>query len=217
MKRQPKRRLGQADPQDQLIGDIVGNFNLETDRMPEPRLLKMEARREFRRLDQHEQLLQVIPKPPEPGVSMHVIGTGLYDFWTFVPQMIQWVGGRADELYCSTWTMNRNNVVELFTLWDDGRINPHAVTFLTGEYFKRRETSVYAYLVEGLRQRGGRFRAFMNHAKVLMLKHENSGTFLVCEGSANLTANPRLEQYVLTNDRALYDFHRNWMEEMVTT
>jgi len=32
------------------------------------------------------------------------------------------------------------------------------------------------------------------------------------EGSANFTSNPRLENYIIVNDRALWDFHREWME-----
>ena len=39
--------------------------------------------------------------------------------------------------------------------------------------------------------------------------------YIVMEGSANWTANPRLEQFTVTNSRPLYDFHREWMEEML--
>ena len=56
----------------------------------------------------------------------------------------------------------------------------------------------------------------MNHAKVLLVSNAASDTYMTCEGSANLTANPRLEQYVFTNDRTLYEFHRTWMEECLT-
>jgi len=206
----PNRHFRDAD--DLLISDIINNTDLETEHMPEARVLRREAQREYRRIGQHEQLLQVVPEPPPPGVSLHIIGTGLYDFWTFVPQIISWIGA-ADELYVSTWTLNRTNAVEMFGLWDAGKIAPGRVGFLTGEYFKRRETAVYTYLVDGIRQRGGRYRAFMNHAKVLLLCNAAQGAFLVCEGSANLTANPRLEQFVLTNERRLYEFHKGWMEE----
>ena len=38
--------------------------------------------------------------------------------------------------------------------------------------------------------------------------------FIVIEGSANFTANPRLEQNVMVNDEDLFRFHAEWMEEM---
>jgi hypothetical protein len=87
---------------------------------------------------------------------------------------------------------------------------------LTGTYFKRRETAVYAFLLEGIRARGGRFRAFQNHAKVQLIANPDRDAWYTVEGSANLTSNPRLEQYVITNDRPLWEFHRRWMEEMLT-
>ena len=188
---------------------------LETDFIPSGRSLTIAARRRYERIGKRQQLLEVIPSPPAAGESIHVIGEGLYDFWTFVPQMVDWLG-RAEEMYLSTWTTCRANVVELFELIDTGRIG--AVVFLTGLYFKRRETAVYTYLVNSLRRRGPRFRykAFANHAKVLLARGPGpaaAAAWLVCEGSANLTANPRLEQYVFTNDRGLYEFHRGWMEE----
>jgi hypothetical protein len=73
--------------------------------------------------------------------------------------------------------------------------------------------AVYAMLLDGIRARGGRYRSFQNHAKVLLLSNAGTGVWISVEGSANLTSNPRLEQYVITNDQGLYDFHRGWMEE----
>jgi len=191
-----------------LIEDILGGETantLETGHMPTGRSHRISARRRFERIRQKQSLLEVIPEPPAPGESIHVIGTGLYDFWTFVPQFIDWIG-HAARLTCSTWTLNRPNAVEFFEIWDAGKIE--TADFLTGLYFKRRESAVYAFLLEGIRARGGRYRAFRNHAKVLLLENPDRNAWITVEGSANLTSNPRLEQYVVTNDRALYDFHR---------
>jgi len=195
-------------------GPAGGADALETEHMPAGRAHgRTPARRRYERIAQRQQLLDVIPAPPGPGESIHVIGTGLYDFWTFIPQFITWVG-RAERLTCSTWTMSRPNVVELFELWDSGAIVTADV--LTGLYFKRRESAVYAMIQSGIRARGGRYRAFRNHAKVLLIEAPAAGAWITVEGSANLTANPRLEQYVITNDRDLYAFHRSWTEEALT-
>jgi len=201
---------------DNLIDDLIDGpdaDSLETEHMPHGRSLRIAARRRYERIHRRQSLLEIIPEPPAPGEAIHVIGTGRHDFWTFVPQMLDWLG-RTDRLYCSTWTTSRANVTELIELWDTGRIGDLAM--LTGIYFKRRETAVYATLLEAIRQRGGRYRAFKNHAKVLLMANPERDIWLSVEGSANLTANPRLEQYVFANIPDLYRFHRDWMEECLT-
>ncbi len=148
---------------------------------------------------------------PGPGESLHIVSNGKFDYWMFVPVTLRLLGRPAVELYGSTWTMNRQNVLDLLALLDAGRIGRAAI--LTGTYFKRRETAVANTLIEGLGARGQRYRAFANHAKVLLLAAPPD--WIVVEGSANFTANPRLEQTVVSNDADLYSFHRAWLEEML--
>jgi len=201
---------------DYLIDDILGGQDavdpLETEHMPAAaRFRRAEARRRFIRFRQKQALGDVMDGPPAIGESVHLIGPGTFDFWTWVPVLLDWIG-RTDRLSCSTWTTSRPNVVDLLELWDTGRIG--TVDILTGLYFKRRETASYALLLDGIRARGGRYRAFLNHAKVLLLATPDGG--ICVEGSANLTGNPRLENYVITRDAGLYRFHRDWMEEALT-
>ena len=148
---------------------------------------------------------------PKPGESWHVVSNGRFDYWRFVPVSLQLLGRPAEALYGSTWTMSRANVRELLALYDAGKVR--SVAMLTGTYFLRRESAVATTLQEGLRERGQRFRAFGNHAKVMLLAADPD--YLTFEGSANFTANPRLEQNVVSNDRDLYNFHRDWMERFL--
>jgi len=161
---------------------------------------------------QEEELAEVLTSLPAPGESLHLVSNGRWDYWRLVPTCVDLLGRPADELYGSTWTMSRGNVGELLALLDAGRIR--SASILTGTYFLRRESAVAATLQEGLRSRGQRYRAFANHAKVVLLAAPPD--FLVFEGSANWTANPRLEQNVLVNDEELYRFHRAWMEYFLT-
>jgi hypothetical protein len=181
-----------------------------TDTIPDAKKLTREARRQYLAGLQRQHLKDVVEQLPAAGESYHILSNGKYDYWTFVPVLIDMMGGRADLLYGSTWTMNRNNVVDLVRLYDEGRASK--IGILTGLYFKRRETAVYTMLVEALQKRGQPYMAFRNHAKVIILS--NADYYLTIEGSANFTANPRLEQYILTNERRLFDFHREWMEHM---
>lgn len=148
---------------------------------------------------------------PEPGTTWHIISAAKYDYWQVIAEAVRIAGG-ADEFYGSTWTLSRNNVLELLELYDTGRIKKFAI--LTGTYFKARETAVYAQLLTGIANRGQRYVAFINHTKIALIRRRR--TYIVLEGSANFTANPRLENYIIANSKELYEFHQEWMEEMLT-
>lgn len=169
------------------------------------------AKRETIRIAQRTEAAKFLTTLPALGTTRHILSNAKYDFWTWVAVVCDLMGGRIAELYGSTWTMSRINVEDMFSQYDQGRIGK--ISILTGVYFKRRESSVYATLLAGLASREGRFVCFENHTKVLLLGTDPN--YITIEGSANFTSNPRLEQYTMTNDKGLYVFHRTWMEEML--
>lgn len=86
------------------------------------------------------------------------------------------------------------------------------MTFLTGLYFKVREPDVYSFLAEEFTRRGQKFICADNHAKIAAMF--TSGGDICVEGSANFTANPRIEQFTISNDTALANFHKKWIENI---
>lgn len=171
--------------------------------------IRKAQRREMIRIAKRENLETWFTAFPAPGETWHIISDAQYDFWTWVPVLLGMLR-KPVVLYGSTWTMNRDNCIELLTLFDTGGFSE--VSILTGDYFKRRESAVYAELYLGLQARGQRYVAFKNHAKVLLM---SDGTdYLTIEGSANFTSNPRRENYTFTNDLDLYLFHKAWMDEI---
>lgn len=53
-----------------------------------------------------------------------------------------------------------------------------------------------------------------SHAKIISFKTEKGNHYTI-EGSGNLSYNSRIEQYVIDNDKSLYDFTVNWIEEIL--
>ena len=149
--------------QDHLVDSILsgGMSDLEVDMPTAPKPYRLDVLRKFANVRKRQHLHDAIPAPPHAGESIHILSAADFDFWTWVPEMIDWFGS-ADHLYCSTWTLSRQNVAELIEVMDTGKI-AGPVSFLTGTYFKRRETAAYALLLEALLARGHRFRAFENH------------------------------------------------------
>jgi hypothetical protein len=115
------------------------------------------------------------------------------------------------EFYFSTWTMNLSNTRELFKLFDDGKVK--TVNALVGLYFKKRESAVFNELYEGLKSRGQRIFSNENHSKITLLS--NGIDFITICGSANFTANPRIEQFTIHNSKQLFEFHKEWMDEII--
>ena len=195
------------------IQEAANEHPIETDAMPESALLIRKAvRRRQIQATKRKRMADIINRIPEPGETFHVVSNGTFDHFSFVPRISELMG-TVDAFYGSTWTMNRENALGLLDLYDKGRLK--AVAILTGLYFKRRETAIYATVLEGLQERGQRYTAFKNHAKVSLFAGFEADTYITVEGSANYTANPRLENFTVTNDRPLFEMHQTWMEEML--
>lgn len=176
-------------------------------------LRKPRRRLQLRALRQ-EKLEEFLQRLPEPGETLHVVSNGSFDYWNFAPVTLQLLARKnrgPAVFYGSTWTMNRSNVLQLLSLYDQKKLS--SVTMFSGLYFKRREPAVYTALASGLIDRGQRFLCFENHTKIMLIGAKPD--WIVMEGSANFTANPRLEQNTITNDRKLFDFHKQWMEDLL--
>jgi hypothetical protein len=195
--------------------DFVTNAEtLETDALPPDNLKYMrDAKVELVKAMKRQWCFDHIKHLPAAGVSYHMVTNARFDFWDFVPTILTMAAPAvADEFYASTWILNRRNAVELLELFDQGKIR--RIGFLTGLYFKRRESATFATLYEGLSARGQRFKACLNHSKffTMLLSDGNAYT---CESSANFTENGNVETHVLTNDVGLFEFHRQWVDELL--
>lgn len=193
--------------------DPALDYEIESQEMPDAsRIMRKDIKTKMIRIARMEKAGEALKNSglPKPGETLHVISDAKYDFFMVILEAVNLLGV-VNEFYGSTWTMARHNVLDLLQYIDDGKIKN--TTILTGTYFKNRETAVYSTLIQGLAKRGARFKAFINHTKIVLLNKGDD--YIVFEGSANFTANPRLENYIICNDKELYDFHRGWMEEVI--
>lgn len=99
--------------------------------------------------------------------------------------------------------MNRYHVKALLELYDSGHLAK--ITVVSDPYFKTREAAICNELMTGLIDRNQRFLAFKNHVKCIAISAPD-GRCCTITGSANLSAQPRCEQYVLTTAPEVYHF-----------
>jgi hypothetical protein len=196
------------------IGDLFKfrkfENRVETQEGITPRMVRMEGKRRMVDALKRKAARDLLDRLPEEGEFFHIVSDGKFDYWSLVPIIVEMAGLRNVELHASTWTLNRPNALEMLEMIDDGRLSK--INLLTGTYFKRRESAVYATIANGLAARGSRIRCLENHAKVAILNVGNSG--FIMEGSANFTANPRIEQNIVAKSAELYAHHKKWIEEV---
>jgi hypothetical protein len=189
-------------------------------------------RKEFINGLKREALNQLIPELPPPDVDLWIVSNGsgaevrhginplAFDFGSFIPHIVRMLGDKDCEAYVSSWTMNENHVKSMIAMLDDGRLSK--LTVFADPYFARRTPPIYAQLVTGLQKHGarGRYLAFKNHVKCIAIRHDapSSADITACTitGSANLSAQPRAEQYVLSTDpNVCLFFIRDFFEVML--
>ena len=204
-----KDLFGDLDDVGDLFGSDMLQQQVETTHKISARKLVMQNRRELISKLKKQKAKKVLESLPAPGVALHIVSNGAFNYWNFVPLIAELAPRAITEAYFSTWTMNRACCVELFSLMDEGKLGK--VSLITGLYFKRREAAVYTHLMTGLAKRGMRLRSLENHTKVTLMAAPPD--FYVMEGSANFTNNPRIEQNTITNDETLWRFHAEWIEE----
>jgi hypothetical protein len=150
---------------------------------------------------------------PEPGESIHAIMKGNYNAWDLVPAVFKLAGKcKIDALHVATLSFNQQNAIELLEMYDRGDVR--AVVFLCSCYFEQTSAQEYAIIDVGLRRRGQQCQAARNHAKIILFAMAD-GRRLIIESSANLRSCRNVEQFCMTADADLYEFHRQWIERMV--
>jgi hypothetical protein len=205
---------------------------LETDKqLPRPvTMARYVAKRQFVAGLKREALNELIPILPPPDMDLYIIGNGAgaevkhginpqaFDFGSFIPHVVRMLGDRECTAYISTWTMNHQHGLTMLEMLDDGRLK--ALTLCTDPYWKRREAAVANQVITGLMTRNQRYVAFKNHVKCIAIAAPESvsgsvARTCVITGSANLSAQPRCEQYVLTTSPVVYQFFQvEFFEEM---
>ncbi|HQY89612.1 MAG TPA: hypothetical protein PK402_13245 [Tepidisphaeraceae bacterium] len=148
---------------------------------------------------------------PEENESWHLIVKGNYPQWALVPAILKLADTPIRRLYLVTLGFSRANGNELLDLIDADQIEN--VTALVSCYFKAQDKAIYEPIHAGLTQRGQRMLAMRTHAKIILAQTDKHS--LSIEGSANLRSCRNIEQFTIVNDRALFDFHAGWIDEVI--
>ncbi len=150
---------------------------------------------------------------PAQGVSLHCITRGNYSLFDIVPATIAMISpATIAELRIATLGFSVKNANDLFAMIDAGKIS--AAKIVCSCYFRSTSTEIFEHMTAGLYVRGQKIVAMRNHAKIIMMR-TTAGESYTVDGSANLRSCRNTEQFTITNDPQLYDFHSTWMDTVL--
>lgn len=164
---------------------------------------------------QCQNAIEQIINLPEPGESLHFIVDGLYEPCDLIPATRRLSDpANIRRLDITTLGLNTDNVECLANGMDQGKIGECHV--LVSHYFKSADKAEYAFLKDEIEKRGGRVNGMRTHCKIILMETTDDNWYTI-EGSGNLRSCQSIEQFVMTNDRALLLFHRSWIEGYINS
>ncbi|HEX4796179.1 MAG TPA: hypothetical protein VH370_20485 [Humisphaera sp.] len=155
-----------------------------------------------------------IAELPALEESLHCVCRGNFPLWSIVPASPKLAApATITALYLATLGFSSSNAADLFELMDAGQIK--TVAIVASVFFQRQNPKEYGMMDAGIRERGQRLVALRSHAKVIAFSLSDGRQFAV-ESSANLRSCRNLEQFSFTQSPSLYQFHRDWIEQVIS-
>lgn len=120
-----------------------------------------------------------------------------------------------DELYLAIYRINEPTVKSIIDFIEQGKIKK--ARFVISNFFTNtKKPERWAILLRDFCKDNDNSECVYihNHSKVLALK-TSSNDYFVFEGSGNMSDNARIEQYVYENNKAVFDFHKDWISGLI--
>lgn len=180
----------------------------KTKRQKDVVCLELSEKYLYRRAFSETQLLEVLPHDLKEGHSYHCISGGDVDSLSYLRAVMR-SAGKLDYLLFSTWCMAEDDVLQLREWLEKGKIK--RLDAYVGEIFPGSYSGVYALMLDVFKHyQCGRVCVFRNHSKIFAGSGENFA--FAIESSANINTNPRTEQGVITLNRGLFQFYKDFFD-----
>ena len=148
---------------------------------------------------------------PKPGECFKII-SGRFGFSSTA--LIDYIARREpiEVLHAATFRIGKKQMAALDDLHAVGLLGD--ATFVTSQLNTQDDDkyNYYQLCAATCQKNGWKLFARANHAKIILAKTKNSR--YVIETSSNLNENPKIEQFSIENDAKLYQFYRDFFDEM---
>lgn len=173
------------------------------------RAFKTNHRHLMRRAKSEAALAEILPDHLETAATYHIISHGDVDSLSYLAHILK--AQPLDYLMISTWVMGASDV-KLLERWLDEGLLTGKIDFNFGEHMTGEYGDIFAAAAALAAYTGGSAKIARNHSKIMLMANASADYWCVSESSANINTNPRIEQTVLTRDRDLYEFYREFFD-----
>lgn len=194
-----------------LFGFPPELVNVEKD-PTESGLEAMEDAAYARYVERHYALIEKVQEIglPEPGQQFRLVTRRTFN----AIQFLEYIAEREviEELFIAIYSINFHAAKILMDLISSGRIH-HATVLMSNlrnAAHREKEEIIKKMFVDH-----PRVHLFFcsSHAKTFSARTAK-GNFYTLEGSGNLAFNSRVEQYVIDNDKGMFEFSARWMTDI---
>lgn len=157
--------------------------------------------------------LDSLAKRPKKNQQYRLVTEKSFNAYALIKSVLS--TGQIEELYIAIYRINEPKVVSICNLIESGNIKK--ATFVVSNFF--RETKKPEVWADKLATFCDEHRdvariAFVHtHCKICLI-HKNDDYYIL-EGSGNMSDNARIEQYIYENNEKAFNFHKEWMEDVV--
>jgi hypothetical protein len=143
-----------------------------------------------------------------------VVVNGSFVFGDFIEALIIEKGYKIKQMIISTLSMSENNVDSLAGLLEDGYIDE--LNLIVSDYFYSHEKyNLTPYIFKELdKDNKFQFAVAQTHCKICIFE-TYCGKFIVLHGSCNLRSSNNIEQFVIEENKSLYDFNLDYQSKII--
>jgi len=149
---------------------------------------------------------------PEAGQQFRIITQNSFNSFTFILKLIRDFGF-INDIFISTYNISQKTLFSLETLLIDGSIENLTLIVSESIQFRTPERAIEIEKIYSKHKNKMRVAMIWNHSKITLCKINDN--YFCIEGSGNLSDNARIEQYIYENNKDVYEFHSQWMNELL--
>ena len=194
-----------------LFDEIEEVSNVRIEAKAEKRKIKQTIKFSARNENLHN-ILKNVGGLPANDEMVNFVSDGTSDTGGFFSEILREFGN-IDEMFLSTWTISRENVLRILEAYDQGRIGKFEFLINNGLLKTNSTKAIWGLICDEFTKRGIKYRAVNSHAKIFCVKCGDR--FITVSGSGNWSENPRIENYFIIGGEETFSFNKKWMQELI--
>lgn len=145
---------------------------------------------------------------PSVNECFHIVTKSQINSFDFI--LLFLATNKIDTLTIAFYRIGKKIVQELKDLHDKGQIRK--INLLVNDGGPKLCPDVYN-LIKQYEKDTFQVKIANTHTKIICLETDEKKYFVI-EGSGNMSQNSKIEQYLFTQNKALYDFHLDWISKI---